>query len=77
MDEGLDKELAKISLNYNKRIAAIKGNSKEEQATRENLAKAMQQALEDKQLSYGLDKEKKRIETQLDIAKKGAKRNIN
>lgn len=72
MDEGLDKELAKISLNYNKRIAAIKGNSKEEQATKENLAKAMQQALEDKQLSYGLDKEKKRIETQLDIAKKGS-----
>ena len=72
MDEGLDKELSKISLNYNKRIAAIKGNSKEEQATRENLAKAMQQALEDKQLSYGLDKEKKRIETQLDIAKKGS-----
>lgn len=72
MDEGLDKELAKISLNYNKRIVAIKGNSKEEQATRENLAKAMQQALEDKQLSYGLDKEKKRIETQLDIAKKGS-----
>lgn len=72
MDEGLDKELAKISLNYNKRIATIKGNSKEEQATRENLAKAMQQALEDKQLSYGLDKEKKRIETQLDIAKKGS-----
>lgn len=72
MDEGLDKELAKISLNYNKRIAAVKGNSKEEQATRENLAKAMQQALEDKQLSYGLDKEKKRIETQLDIAKKGS-----
>lgn len=72
MDEGLDKELAKISLNYNKRIAAIKGNSKEEQATRENLAKAMQQALENKQLSYGLDKEKKRIETQLDIAKKGS-----
>ena len=72
MDEGLDKELSKISLNYNKRIAAIKGNSKEEQATRENLAKAMQQALEDKQLSYGRDKEKKRIETQLDIAKKGS-----
>ena len=72
MDEGLEKELAKISLDYNKRIAAIRGNSKEEQATRENLAKAMQQALEDKQLSYGLDKEKKRIETQLDIAKKGS-----
>mgnify|MGYP005830392175 FL=1 len=72
MDEGLEKELAKISLNYNKRIAAIRGSSKEEQATRENLAKAMQEALEDKQLSYGLDKEKSQIEHKLDIVKKGS-----
>lgn len=72
MDEGLEKELAKISLNYNKRIAAIRGSSKEEQATRENLAKAMQEALEDKQLSYGLDKEKSQIEQKLDIVKKGS-----
>lgn len=72
MDEGLEKELAKISLNYNKRIAAIRGSSKEEQAIRENLAKAMQEALEDKQLSYGLDKEKSQIEHKLDIVKKGS-----
>ena len=72
MDEGLEKELAKISLNYNKRIAAIRGSSKEEQATRENLAKAMQEALEDKQLSYGLDKEKSQIEHKIDIVKKGS-----
>ena len=72
MDEGLEKELAKISLNYNKRIATIRGSSKEEQATRENLAKAMQEALEDKQLSYGLDKEKSQIEHKLDIVKKGS-----
>lgn len=72
MDEGLEKELAKISLNYNKRIAAIRGSSKEEQATREDLAKAMQEALEDKQLSYGLDKEKSQIEHKLDIVKKGS-----
>lgn len=72
MDEGLEKELAKISLNYNKRIAAIRGSSKEEQATRENLAKEMQEALEDKQLSYGLDKEKSQIEHKLDIVKKGS-----
>lgn len=72
MDEGLEQELAKISLNYNKRIAAIRGSSKEEQATRENLAKAMQEALEDKQLSYGLDKEKSQIEHKLDIVKKGS-----
>lgn len=72
MDEGLEKELAKISLDYNKRIAAIKGNSKEEQKTRENLAEAMQKALEGKQISYGLNREKSQIETKLDIVKKGS-----
>lgn len=72
MDEGLEKELAKISLDYSKRIAAIKGNSKEEQKTRENLAEAMQKALEGKQISYGLNREKSQIETKLDIVKKGS-----
>ena len=72
MDEGLEKELAKISLDYSKRIAAIKGNSKEEQKTRENLAEAMQKALEEKQISYGLNREKSQIETKLDIIKKGS-----
>ena len=77
MDEGLEKELAKISLNYNKQIAAIKGNSKEEQKTRENLAETMQKALEDKQISFGLDREKSQIETKLDIVKKGSEEEYN
>ena len=72
MDEGLEKELAKISLNYSKRIAAIRGNSEDEQKTRKNLAEAMQRELEDKQISYGLDKEKSQIQNKLDIVKKGS-----
>ena len=77
MDEGLEKELAKISFNYNKRIAAIKGNSKEEEETMKNLAKAMQQDLEEKQISYGLDKEKSQIQTKLDLVKKGSEEEYN
>lgn len=72
MDEGLEKELAKISLNYSKRIAAIRGNSEDEQKTRKNLAEAMQRELEDKQISYGLDKEKSQIQNKLNIVKKGS-----
>lgn len=77
MDEGLEKELAKISLNYNKRIAAIKGNSEDEQNTRKNLAEAMQRDLEEKQISYGLDKEKSQIQTKLDLVKKGSEEEYN
>lgn len=77
MDEGLEKELAKISLNYNKRIAAIKGNSEDEQKTRKNLAEAMQQDLEEKQVSYGLDKEKSQIQTKLELVKKGSEEEYN
>lgn len=47
MDEGLEKELAKIGVAYSKKIAAVKGNSKEEIATRQNLAKEMQDKLDE------------------------------
>lgn len=72
MDEGLEKELAKISFNYNKRIAAIKGNSKEEQETIENLAKKMQQELENYEIDYYLNQEKKIITQNLSVIKKGS-----
>lgn len=77
MDEGLEKELAKISFNYNKRIAAIKGNSKDEQNTRKNLAEAMKRDLEEKQISYGLEKEKSQIQNKLDLVKKGSEEEFN
>ena len=72
MDEGLQKELAKIALNYNKKIAAVRGNSEEEQKTRENLAKKMQQDLSDYEVDFYLKKEQERIENKLAVVKKGS-----
>lgn len=72
MDEGLKKELAKISFDYNRRIAAIKGNSDDETKIRERLAQKMQEDLEKATISYGLDKEKKQISDKLELVKKGS-----
>lgn len=76
MDEGLEKELIKIALDYNKRIAAIKGNSEEEIKTRENLAKKMQEALDDRAVSFNIDKEKKDISNRLEAVKKGSEEEL-
>jgi TP901 family phage tail tape measure protein len=72
MDEGLKKELVKISFDYNRRIAAIKGNSDDETKIRERLAQKMQEDLEKATISYGLDKEKKQISDKLELVKKGS-----
>lgn len=66
MDEGLNKELENIKLSYTKRIAAITGNSKEEQKTRENLARAMEDALSKKRAEYAINQEKINLNNQLD-----------
>lgn len=76
MDEGLEKELAKISLEYTKRIAAIKGNSEEEIKTRENLSKKMQEAIENKTVSFNLDKEKKDLSNRLEVVKQGSEEEL-
>ena len=76
MDEGLEKELAKISFEYTKRIAAIKGNSEEEIKTRENLSKKMQEAIEDKTVSFNLDKEKKDLSNRLELVKEGSEEEL-
>lgn len=76
MDECLEKELAKISLEYTKRIAAIKGNSEEEIKTRENLSKKMQEAIEDKTVSFNLDKEKKDLSNRLEVVKQGSEEEL-
>ncbi len=76
MDEGLEKELAKISFEYIKRIAAIKGNSEEEIKTRENLSKKMQEAIEDKTVSFNLDKEKKDLSNRLELVKEGSEEEL-
>ena len=70
MDEGLEKELAKIGVAYSKKIAAVKGNSKEEIATRQNLAKEMQEKLDEFTIKYNSDREKKDVENALAVVKK-------
>lgn len=72
MDEGLKKELAKIALNYNKKIAAVRGNSEEERKTRENLAIKLQQDLGDYEVDFYLKKEQERIQNKLAVVKKGS-----
>jgi TP901 family phage tail tape measure protein len=66
MDEGLGKELARIRLNYTKRIAAVKGNTQEEIKTRENLAVAMEDELSEKIYIYNQNKEKIDLQNRLE-----------
>lgn len=76
MDEGLEKELAKIGVAYSKKIAAVKGNSKEEIATRQNLAKEMQEKLDEFTIKYNSDREKKDVENALAVVKRGPRKNL-
>lgn len=73
MDEGLGKELAKIRLNYTKRIAAVKGNTEEEMKTRENIAVAMQDELSEKIYSYNQNKEKVDLQNRLEALSTNSK----
>lgn len=59
MDEGLEKQIKSISLNYSRQIAAIRGNSEEESATRNNLAEKMEKEISDAKIKFALDAEKK------------------
>lgn len=77
MDEGLEKELAKIGLAYSKKIAAVKGYSKEEIATRQNLAKEMQEKLDEFTIKYNSDREKKDVENALAVVKKGSQEELD
>lgn len=77
MDEGLEKELAKIGVAYSKKIAAVKGNSKEEIATRQNLAKEMQEKLDEFTVKYNSDREKKDVENALAVVKKGSQEELD
>lgn len=73
MDEGLGKELAKIRLNYTKRIAAVKGNTQEEIKTRENLAVAMEDELSEKIYTYNQNKEKVNLQNRLEALSTNSK----
>ena len=73
MDEGLGKELAKIRLNYTKRIAAVKGNTQEEIKTRENLVVAMEDELSEKIYTYNQNKEKINLQNRLEALSTNSK----
>ena len=73
MNDGLEKELSKIRLNYTQRIAEVKGNSEKENETRKNLAEKMQQELADKEIEYYLNLEKKKVQLALDVVREGSK----
>lgn len=77
MDEGLKKELEKISLGYDKKKAAIKGGGKEEIAAREELEKEKKRALDDYTVKYNADREKKDIENALSVVKAGSKEELD
>lgn len=72
MDEGLEKELAKIRLNYTQRIAEVKGNSGKENETRKNLAEKMQEEITNKEIDFYLSQEKKKLQIALDSVKEGS-----
>ena len=77
MDEGLGKELAKIRLNYTKRIAAVKGNTQEEIKTRENLAVAMEDELSEKIYTYNQNKEKINLQNRLEALYTNSKEELD
>lgn len=77
MDEGLEKELAKIGISYSKKIAAVKGYSKEEIATRQNLAKEMQAKLDEFTIKYNSDRERKDVENALSVVRKGSQEELD
>lgn len=77
MDDGLEKELAKIRLNYTQRIAAVKGNSEKENETRLNLADKMQQELASKEIDFYLAQEKKKTGLALASVKKNSEEELN
>ena len=77
MDEGLKKELAKISLGYAKKIAAIKQGGEEGKAAQDAIAKEMKHALDDYTIKYNSDREKKDIENALTIVQKGTKEELD
>lgn len=67
MDEGLEKQIKSISLNYSRQIAAIRGNSEEESATRNNLAEKMEKEISDAKIKFALDAEKNNLSNRMAI----------
>lgn len=76
MDEGLEKELKRISLGYAKKIAALKGGGDGIKKAQDKIREEMQAALEKYTISYNTNREQKDIANALEVAKKGSKEEL-
>lgn len=77
MNEGLEKQIRSISLNYSRQIAAVKGMSEEENATRKNLAEKMEKELSDAKIKFALDAEKRNLSNRLATVQKDTKEELD
>lgn len=73
MDEGHEKDLALIRLNYKKKLDAIRGNGETEEALRVQLAKECEQAVADCETKYQKELARINLENRLASVEKGSK----
>ncbi len=77
MEEGHEKELATIRLNFKKKLDEIKGNSTTENALRIQLAEQCEKEVADCELKYHRELSKINIENRLESVKKGSKEELD
>lgn len=72
MDEGYEKQVAIIKLNFAKRIAEIEGNSQEEQELKKNLLDKMNKELDSYERAYNEVRLKTDIQNKLEFVEEGS-----
>lgn len=72
MDEGYERERLKLTLSFQKKIDAVKGNSAEEIETRKNLAIEMSKSIENFDSAYQLSREKADLSNRLASVEKNS-----
>jgi len=77
MEDGHEKDLALIRLNFKKKIDAITGNSTQEQQLRVALVEQMMKALADCELKYQTELAKINLENRLASVKEGSKEELD
>lgn len=77
MEDGHEKDLALIRLNFKKKIDAITGNSAQEQQLRVALVEQMMKALADCELKYQTELAKINLQNRLASVEKGSKEELD
>ncbi len=77
MEDGHEKELANIRLNYKKKIDTIKGNSEQEKQLRSQLVEQMMNELAECELKYQKELAKINLANRLATVKKGSKEELD